>query len=62
MAKCLASDKKVGYTYGQPLSVINLACAEQSLERVVTGNDESGNVDEEFSSNVEEDEEEVKAG
>jgi hypothetical protein len=51
----------VGYAYSQPLSVIDLAGAEQSLERVVARNDESGNVDEEFSSNVEENEEEVEA-
>lgn len=60
MASCLASDKKAGYTYSQPLGVIDLAGAEESLERVVTGNDESSNVDEELSGNVEEDEEEVE--
>ena len=62
MAKCLASDKKVGYTYGQPLSVINLAGAEQGVQRVVAGDDEASNVDKELASNVEEDEEEIQAG
>jgi hypothetical protein len=44
------------------LCVIDLAGAEQSVQRVVAGNDESGNVDEELASNVEEDEEEVETG
>lgn len=42
------------------LSVIDLACAEQSVQRVVTRDDKPGNVDEELSSNVEEDQEEVE--
>ena len=49
-------------TYCQPLSVVNLACREEGVQRVVTRDDESGNVDKELSSNVEEDEEEVEAG
>jgi hypothetical protein len=49
-------------TYCQPLRVVNLARAEQSVQRVVAGDDEAGNVDEELSSDVEEDEEEVEAG
>lgn len=48
--------------YGQPLGVINLAGAEQRVQRVVTRNDKAGEVDEELSSNVEEDEEEVETG
>lgn len=62
MASCPASDEKVGYTYSQPLGVIDLAGAEESLERVVTGNDETSNVDEELSGDVEEDQEEVETG
>ena len=46
-------------SYGQPLSVVDLAGAEQRLERVVAGEDEASEVDEEGSSQVEEDEEEV---
>jgi hypothetical protein len=44
------------------LSVIDLAGGEQSVQRVVAGDDESSNVDKELASNVEEDEEEVEAG
>jgi hypothetical protein len=62
MARLLARDKQIGYTYSQPLSVIDLARAEQSLQGVVTRNDKPGNVDEEFSGNVEKDQEEVKTG
>jgi hypothetical protein len=62
LARSLANDKKLRYTYSQPLCVIDLAGAEQSVQRVVTGNDEAGNVDEELSSNIKEDQEEVKAG
>ena len=43
------------------LSVIHLAGAEQSLQRVITWNDESSKVREELASDVEEDEEEVDA-
>lgn len=42
------------------LCVIDLAGAEQRVQRVVAGDDKSSNVDEEFASNVEEDQEEVK--
>jgi hypothetical protein len=42
------------------VGVIGLALGEQSLERVVAGNEEASKVDEELASNVEEDEEEVE--
>lgn len=45
---------------GTHLSVIHFAGAEQSRQRVVTGNDEAGDVDEEGATNVEEDQEEVE--
>lgn len=41
------------------MSIVNLACAEQGIQRVVPWDDESGDVDEELASNVEEYEEEV---
>jgi hypothetical protein len=40
------------------VGVIGLARGEQSLERVVAGDEETGKVDEELASDVEEDEEE----
>lgn len=43
------------------MSVIGLAGGEQSLEGVVTRNDETGKVGKELSSNVEKDGEEVKS-
>lgn len=46
---------------GTHLGVIDLAGAEQGAQRVIAGNDEAGNVDEEGAGNVEEDEEEVQA-
>ena len=49
-------------TYCQPLSVVDLAGGEEGVQRVVARDNESCNVDEELSSNVEEDEEEVQAG
>lgn len=45
-----------GSTY---LSVVDLAGAEQGVQRVVAGDDEPSNVDEELAGNVEKDEEEV---
>lgn len=42
------------------MGVIGLARGEQSLERVVTGNEETSKVDKELASDVEEDEEEVE--
>jgi hypothetical protein len=42
------------------VGVIGLALREESLERVVAGDEEASKVDEELSSNVEEDEEEVE--
>ena len=50
-----------GSTYRQPLCVINLVCTEQCLKGVISRQYEAGEVDKEFSSNVEEDEEEVEA-
>jgi hypothetical protein len=44
------------------LRVVNLAGAEESVQRVVAGNDETGNVDKEFAGDVEKDEEEGEAG
>jgi hypothetical protein len=49
-------------TYCQPLGVIDLARTEQGVQRVVTGDDKAGDVDEELSGDVEEDQEEVQAG
>jgi len=43
----------------QPLSIIRLARTEECLERVVARNDKAGSIDEELSSDVEEDEEEI---
>ena len=43
------------------LSVIDLAGAEESAQRVVSRDDKASNVDEELASNVEKDEEEVQA-
>lgn len=42
------------------MGVIGLGLGEESLERVVTRDDEASKVDEELASNVEEDEEEVE--
>jgi len=41
------------------LSIIGLSCAEQSFERVVSWNEKPGNVHEKFTSDIEEDKEEV---
>ena len=41
------------------LCVINFACAEQRMQRVISGNQEAGEVDQEFPANVEKDQEEV---
>lgn len=48
--------------YCEPLRVVDLAGAEESVERVVAGDDEAGNVDEELAGDVEENEKEVEAG
>lgn len=42
------------------LCIINLARAEQRVQRVITWDQKSGEVDKEFASDVEEDEEEVE--
>jgi hypothetical protein len=47
-------------THGQPLGVIGLVGGEEGVERVVGRDNEAGGVDEELSSNVEEDQEEVQ--
>jgi len=44
------------------LSIIDLACAEQSIQRVIPWDDKSSDVDQELASNVEEYEEEVHCG
>ena len=53
------SQEGVDDPVGQPLSVIHLTGAEEGAERVVGGDNETGGVDEELSSDVEEDQEEV---
>jgi hypothetical protein len=55
------SQERIDYPVRQPLGVIDFAGAEQGAQRVIAGNDETGNVDEEGAGNVEEDEEEVQA-
>jgi len=44
----------------QPLSIVNLAAAEQRLQGVVSRDDEAGEVDQKLAANVEEDKEEVE--
>jgi len=46
-------------TYCEPLCIICLAHAEQSLQRIVSRKEETGQVGEELSTKVEEDEEEI---
>ncbi len=41
------------------MCVISFACAEESFERVVAWDDETGEVDKELSGNIEEDKKEV---
>ena len=48
-------------TQGSYLSIIGLTSAEERFHGIVTGNDESRNIDEEFASNIEEDKKEVDA-
>lgn len=45
----------------QPLSVVNLAGAEERIERVVSWNDEASEVGEDLAAEVEEDQEEVES-
>ena len=59
--QCVRQREGAEQAYCQPLGIIDLATAEQRLEGVVPGNDEAGEVDEELSSDVKEDEEEVEA-
>lgn len=44
---------------GAYLGIINLACAEQRFERVISRDEEAGKVHKKLASNVEEDQEEV---
>lgn len=43
----------------QPLSIIDLACAEQSIQRVIPRDDEACEVHKELSTDIEEDQEKV---
>ena len=45
---------------GTHLGVIDLAGTEQGVERIIAGDDETGNIDQELACDVEEDEEEVE--
>lgn len=47
-------------TYGQPLSVVRLAGSEEGVERVVSGDGKAGQVGQELTTEVEDDEEEVQ--
>lgn len=47
-------------SYCQPLCVVDLAGTEESFERIVARQDEAGEVDEEGTAEVEEDEEKVQ--
>jgi hypothetical protein len=62
MISCRGHPTTAIRAYGQPLGVINLARAEQGIQGVVAGDDEASEIDEELSSNVEEDQEEVETG
>jgi len=46
----------------QPLSVVDLVRTEKSVQGIVAGKDKTGEVNEEFTSDVEEHQEEVEAG
>lgn len=54
------SQESIDHPVRQPLSIIDLARAEQRSQRVVAGDDEARDVNEELSGDVEEDEEEVE--
>jgi hypothetical protein len=60
MLACLV-EPETNTELGTHLSIVDLTRAEQSGERVVAGDDESGNVDEKCAADVEEDEEEVQS-
>lgn len=47
-------------TYSQPLGVVGLARSKQRIKRVVTGNDEAGDVGQELTAEIEENQEEVQ--
>jgi hypothetical protein len=48
-------------SYRQPLSIIGRSRGKQSIEGVVCWNGKANSIDEEFGSNIEEDEEEVQS-
>lgn len=54
------SSTALARTYSQPLGVVDLAGAEQSLQGIVTRNDEACKVHQELATNIEEDKEEVE--
>lgn len=58
----LARSHWTGATHGQPLCIIRLALGEKGLEGVVARDDEAGDVGQELATEVEDDQEEVKAG
>lgn len=51
----------LGKTNSQPLGIIDLAGAEQGIQRVISWNDEASKVRQQPASDVEKDEEEVHA-
>lgn len=53
--------QEVHWAYSQPLSVIRLANSEECLKRIVPWDDKAGEIGQELSSKVEEDEEKVEA-
>jgi len=55
------SEKSEHDPVSEPLSIIGLASREESFERIITGDDETGKVGEDLPSEVEEDEEKVDA-
>jgi len=55
------SEESVDDPVRQPLCIVCLPGGEQCFQRVVAWQNEAGNVDEELSGNVEEDEEEVES-
>jgi len=54
------SEESIDDPVRQPLGIISLVTTEQRLERIVSGYDEAGKVDEELASDVKEDKEEVE--
>lgn len=54
------SQESIDHPVSKPLSVIDLACAEQSSKRVIAGNDKASDIDQELAGDVEKDEEKVE--